>query len=99
MKIEGSGSSSGSGSESGCISQRHGFPDPDPHQHVMDPQHCLRHALFIVFFTYRTVIINIKIFCRGVFVFITQVSGSLFFSAFALSCALVSRYNKTRQDL
>jgi hypothetical protein len=28
---------------SGSISQRHGFadPDPDPHQNVMDPQHCL----------------------------------------------------------
>jgi hypothetical protein len=34
MKIEGSGS----------ISQRHGSadPDPDPHQNVMDPQHCLQ---------------------------------------------------------
>jgi hypothetical protein len=32
MKIEGSGS----------IRQRHGSadPDPDPHQNVMDPQHC-----------------------------------------------------------
>ncbi len=29
-KIEGSGS----------ISQRHGSADPDPHQNVMDPQHC-----------------------------------------------------------
>jgi hypothetical protein len=30
----------GSGSESGFISQRHGFadPDPDPQQNVMDPQ-------------------------------------------------------------
>jgi hypothetical protein len=24
---------------SGSISQRHGSPDPDPHQNVMDPQH------------------------------------------------------------
>jgi hypothetical protein len=34
MKIEGSGS--------GSISQRHGSADPDldPHQNVMDPQHC-----------------------------------------------------------
>jgi hypothetical protein len=31
---------SGSGSESGSISQRHGSPDPDPPQNVMDPQHC-----------------------------------------------------------
>jgi hypothetical protein len=30
MKIEGSGS----------ISQKHGSADPDPHQNVMDPQHC-----------------------------------------------------------
>ncbi len=36
MKIEGSGSESGSGS----ISQRHGSADPDPHQNVMDPEHC-----------------------------------------------------------
>ncbi len=32
MKIEGSGSAS--------INQRHGSADPDPHQNVMDPQHC-----------------------------------------------------------
>jgi hypothetical protein len=30
----------GSGSESGSISQRHGSADPDPHQNVMDLQHC-----------------------------------------------------------
>jgi hypothetical protein len=30
---------SGSGSCSGSISQRHGSPDPDPPQNVMDPQH------------------------------------------------------------
>jgi hypothetical protein len=39
MKIEGSGSRS--------ISQRHGsadpHPNPDPHQNVMDPQHCVNH--------------------------------------------------------
>jgi hypothetical protein len=34
MKIEGSGSASGT------ISQGHGSADPDPHQNVMDPQHC-----------------------------------------------------------
>jgi hypothetical protein len=35
---------SGSGSES--ISQRHGSgdPDQDPHQNVMDPQHCFLHS-------------------------------------------------------
>jgi hypothetical protein len=31
----------GSGSESGSTSQWHGSADPDPHQYVMDPQHCL----------------------------------------------------------
>ena len=29
------------GSESESISQRHGSADPDPHQNVMDPLHCL----------------------------------------------------------
>jgi hypothetical protein len=39
-KIAGSGCRSGSGS----ISQRHGSadPDPDPHQNVIDPQHCMK---------------------------------------------------------
>jgi hypothetical protein len=36
MKIAGSGSASGS------ISQRHGSADPDPHQNVIDPEHCFR---------------------------------------------------------
>ncbi len=27
---------------SGSISQRHGSPDPDPHQNVMDPEHCAK---------------------------------------------------------
>ncbi len=37
-KIAGSGSESGSRT----IKQRHGSadPDPDPHQNVMDPEHC-----------------------------------------------------------
>ncbi len=30
---------------SGSISQRHGSPDPDPHQNVMDPEHWLQGAL------------------------------------------------------
>ncbi len=30
----------GSGSASGSISQSHGSADPDPHQNVMDPEHC-----------------------------------------------------------
>jgi hypothetical protein len=48
MKIEGSGSGSQSGfwsgSQSGSISQKHGSADPDtdPHQNVMDPQHCYK---------------------------------------------------------
>jgi hypothetical protein len=35
--------------ESGSISHRHGSAglDPDPHQNVMDPQHCLLHILKI----------------------------------------------------
>ncbi len=37
MKKEGSESGTGS------ISQRHGSADPDPHQNVMDSQHCLGH--------------------------------------------------------
>jgi hypothetical protein len=40
MKIEGSASGSGSKSRFGSFSQRHGFADTDPHQNVMDPQHC-----------------------------------------------------------
>jgi hypothetical protein len=27
--------------EGSAISQRHGSADPDPHQNVMDPEHCL----------------------------------------------------------
>jgi hypothetical protein len=42
-KIAGSGY--GTGSETGSISQRHGSADPDPHQNVMDPEHCLQ-AIF-----------------------------------------------------
>ncbi len=38
MKIAGSGS----------ISQRHESADPDPHQNVMDPQHCLANNLLVV---------------------------------------------------
>ncbi len=30
----------GSGSKSGSNNQRHGSADPDPHQNVMDPEHC-----------------------------------------------------------
>ncbi len=45
-KIAGSGSESGSGS----ISQRHGTPDPDPHQIVMDPEHWLFLRSYILIF-------------------------------------------------
>jgi hypothetical protein len=37
MKIAGSGFATGSGS----ISQRNGPADPDPHQNVINPEHCL----------------------------------------------------------
>ncbi len=30
---------------SGSISQRHGSADPDPHQNVMDPEHCRQQLL------------------------------------------------------
>jgi hypothetical protein len=30
---------------SGSISQRHGSPDPDRHQNVMDPEHCSKQYL------------------------------------------------------
>jgi hypothetical protein len=30
------------GVESGSISERYGSGDPDPHQNVTDPQHCIR---------------------------------------------------------
>ncbi len=33
----------GSGSESGSISQRQGYVDPDPHQNGMDPEHWSKH--------------------------------------------------------
>jgi hypothetical protein len=32
---------SGPGARSGSTSQRYGSGDPDPHQNVMDPQHCM----------------------------------------------------------
>jgi hypothetical protein len=45
MKIQGSGS----------ISQMHGSADPDPHQNVMDPQHCLSGKGIPVLFLYLCV--------------------------------------------
>jgi hypothetical protein len=51
MKIEGSGSA-------GSISQRHGSadPDPDPHQNVMDPQHCLQHSHQSLYFSHPSIL-------------------------------------------
>jgi hypothetical protein len=46
IRPPGSGSESGSGS----IGQRHGSADPDPHQNVMDPQHCLSVPYIVVSF-------------------------------------------------
>jgi hypothetical protein len=41
---------SGSRTESGSISQRHGSADPDldPHQNVMDPEHCWKPIIIIL---------------------------------------------------
>jgi hypothetical protein len=36
----------GFGVGSGSISQRYGSGDPDPHQNVTDPQHCLKTIRF-----------------------------------------------------
>ena len=36
----------GSGVGSGSISQRYGSGDPDPHQNVTDPEHCVKHSIF-----------------------------------------------------
>ncbi len=35
---------------SGSISQRNGSADPDPHQNVMDPQHCKKYLAWVCFF-------------------------------------------------
>jgi hypothetical protein len=62
MKTEGSGirirdPDPGSGS----ISPRHGSADPDPHQNVMDPQHCLVVNIVLV----STRIFILKILYQG----------------------------------
>jgi hypothetical protein len=62
MKIEGSGS--------GSISQRHGSADPDSHQNVMDPEHCL----LVRFFSVDGVLL-------ARFFFIDKVLSKVFFSA------------------
>ncbi len=48
MKIEGSGS----------ISQRHGSADPDPHQNVMDPQHCFKVRFYNTIFNHWSIPLN-----------------------------------------
>jgi hypothetical protein len=40
----------GSGSRSGSISQGHGSADPDPHQNVMDTQHCFKSLMMTLAF-------------------------------------------------
>ncbi len=64
MKIERSGSGSESESESGSIIQRHGSADPDPHQNVMDPQHCGKPYFFT--FIYNSVSLHCFIFLFSV---------------------------------
>ncbi len=38
----------GSGVGSGSISQMYEYGDPDPHQNVTDPQHCLKLLLKLI---------------------------------------------------
>jgi hypothetical protein len=58
-KIAGSGSGCASGLESGYgfITQRHGSADPvpDPHQNVMDPQHCFN-VFFLCIYSFTPVL-------------------------------------------
>jgi hypothetical protein len=71
MKIEGSASGSGSESGFGSISQRHGSADPntDPHQNVMDPQHCRQVSLNGYKFGLRYgTVPNDFVFCRSLWV-------------------------------
>jgi hypothetical protein len=42
---KGAGSGVGSGSGARSIDQRYGYADPDPHQNVTDPQHCLKRCV------------------------------------------------------
>jgi hypothetical protein len=49
-----------SGSGSGSISQRHGSADPDPHQNVMDPQHCIKLKMKLYCFLGNNDALNIK---------------------------------------
>ncbi len=45
------GVGSGVGSESGSICPRYGSADPDPHQNVTDPQHCIPKRIYITLWT------------------------------------------------
>jgi hypothetical protein len=58
MKIEGSRSGSGS------ISQINGFPDPDPHQNVMDPQHCFSNNLSLWYMNFEFLLEKLSPFPR-----------------------------------
>jgi hypothetical protein len=43
----GSGVKFVSGSGAGSIRQRYGSADPDPHQNVTDPQHCVSYLFWL----------------------------------------------------
>ncbi len=51
----------GSGSASGTISQRHGSPDPDPHQNIMDPEHWPVPVYYIVFSLHYSLMRTFKV--------------------------------------
>jgi hypothetical protein len=36
------------GSGAGCVCQRYGSEDPDPYQHVTDPEHCFQRSSVFV---------------------------------------------------
>jgi hypothetical protein len=59
----------GAGSASGFICQRHGSAEPDPHQNVMDSQHCSDEN-----YTLLCVSIFILIFSIGARIFVTEFS-------------------------
>jgi hypothetical protein len=56
-----------SGSASGSISQRHRSADPDPHQNVMDPEHCMKGWKNIgsseILCNFEVFILYISVFC------------------------------------
>ncbi len=70
MKVNDDASGAGSASASGSISQRNGSADPDPHQNVMDSQHCSDEN----WYTLLCVSIFILIFSIGARIFVTEFS-------------------------